>query len=150
MSGYRKMISNHIPRTWDMALRYLRCRDAYIERVYDCYIKPLNKNVMKSAKENNQEKERIIKLMFSKYEFKDTVKLEDLMLTNKTEKYHYWDKIKSWINWFKNHMAFIENTIKIEQSLYKTKSEIVDVIMTNYKINEKLARFIVNKVLSPW
>lgn len=145
MTGYRKLISDRIPIEWDMALRYVKCRGEFIERVYDRYVKPFNTNCMKSRKANKIEKERIIKrvLNHNEYSFLDAVAIDDFLHRNKLEKYKYWSAIDSWITWFENNWHNIYIYINTDEN-NTPNSVLEDKLIDKFNISSKLARFIIN------
>lgn len=147
MTGYRKMISDRIPATWDMALRWNQCRQAWIEYCYNTYLRPLNTNVMKSRKWNEAEKaKRVTEICNVKKGFANSINLDRLLQEN-SEQYTYWKKIIDWVKWFCEKMPHISNSAKNSYNIEGLrKNALAESISKQYSINVDLSIFILKRL----
>lgn len=156
MTGYKKMIRDRIPKTWDMALRYLKCKTKFIDYVYVIHVKKFNDNVMNTKKENNKSKEEIIKKVLNPtlYRFDETIKLEKLLnyssgqINHLKDEYFFWNKVNTWVKWFCKNVIYIQNFIEIEKDIEnKTKDTIVKDVSLKFGIPHDLSEFITTNLL---
>ena len=146
MSGYRKLISDRIPATWDMALRWCKCRQRYIERIYNIGIRPLNTDVMHTRKQKDDLKLEYVNRTFNtkKTKFVDTLELDRLFKDKTLEDYYSWKAIADWVDWFVKNIPYINNSISIDRNVGVPDEEIKQSLINKYKITEDLAKFIIN------
>lgn len=146
MSGYRKLISDRIPATWDVALRWCKCRQRYIERIYDLGVKPYNTDVMHSRKQKDDLKLEYVNhtLNAKKTKFIDTLELDRLFKPETLEDYYSWKKVADWVSWFTVKTPYITNSISIDRGLGVHDEDITKSLMDKYKITEDLATYFLN------
>lgn len=151
MNGYRKMISDNIPLTWDLGLRWCKCRLRWIEYVYVHYIKPYD-NDYRSKKEIKRLKSRQAKFYCGKLKnenghkltFDLTINMHTLLIRDK-EQYDYWTTIIKWVNWFSKNTLYLKSMMSNMQ--YSSDDEIADYIQTHCKLKDrKLVEFIVKNI----
>lgn len=146
MSGYRKLISDRIPATWDVALRWCKCRQRYIERIYDLGVKPYNTDVMHSRKQKDDLKLEYVNrtLNAKRTKFIDTLELDRLLRPETVEEHDSWKKVADWVNWFTVKTPYIMNSISIDRGLGVPDEDITKSLMDKYKITEDLATYFLN------
>lgn len=144
MNGFRKMISDRIPQTWDMALRWCAVRSRFIERVYNLEVKPLHsdwrpKKTRMLIASNNVKEALNPKLST----IRQTVGLTRLFSYGSREDYEYWLQVCKWVEWFSAKIIFIKSTIEIAKKNGETDDTIVNTINDRYQLHDlKLAKFI--------
>ncbi len=138
--GYRDMIRDRIPVVWDLALKYNRCKKAYVERVYRCYVKRYDNHWNKS--EIKKKKSETIKNLMNpkKSEFIDTV---DVDIIKNKEEYEYWTGIHSWVRWFARNSMFVFQEIKDLETKGKNDEEIEKELAEKFSLDTKLSEFLV-------
>ena len=147
------MISDKIPKTWDLALRWCKCRGKWINYVYDSYIKPYNSNVMKSKQENIRLKSFYTKVYTreiapkkgeNKLTFIQTIKVDDLLI-NDFEEYQFWQTVYGWVKWFADTGDYIRSSadIYLDCKGY-TIEQTAQALSKRYKVDVKLVMFIIN------
>lgn len=154
MNGFRKMISDNIPKIWDLALRWCHCRQYWIDTVYDNYIGRYNDDYRTLAKRNKlkaDEVKRITRKMKvnGKYmPFSDTVNLENLMVED-NGLYEYWSTINKWILWFEQNYSYVTSSAKIQmECMGSSVDEAAEYINKKYNMNDiKLAKYLINSTL---
>ena len=145
MNGYRKMISDRIPQVWDMTIRWCKCRNRFIEYVYDTVVRPYQTDVMHSRKEktkliSEQLKNELNPMSTS---FRETVRLTKLLTYNHTEDYNYWKTVADWNDFFATRALYIKNSCIHSRNKGATTKELIVEISERYKIDPKLAEFII-------
>lgn len=142
MTGYRKMISDRIPESWDMALRYCKCRQAWIDHIYNIHVRPLNNNVMKSRAENEKEKARRIRKLFENKSFSSTINWNKLLQENLDE-YNMWRNIDTWVSWFRSNTTYIVGSITVNYNLGVRGNDLASTIAEQFDIDIKLSTFFI-------
>ena len=145
MNGYRKMISDRIPLVWDMTIRWCKCRNRFIEYVYDNVVRPYKTDVMHSRKEkakliSKQLKDELNPMSTS---FRETVRLTKLLTYNKTEDFNYWKVVADWNDFFATRALYIKSSCIHSRSRGATTKELIVEISERYEIDPKLAEFII-------
>jgi hypothetical protein len=171
-SGYRQMLCDRMPQTLDIALRWCKAKNKWVDYVYDHFIQKYPQNERSRAvkqvlgltnyynideiimffrirgmkQSNNIPKEEL------KLSFKDTMNWEELAGRDVNE-LNNWKAINSWVVWFKCWYSYIESTVKISIKNGKVYSEICKEIEYKYLIKiedtsnrEKLSAFLVDNI----
>lgn len=148
MSGYRKLISDRIPATWDLALRWLKCRRRYIERIYNIGIARLNTDVTHTRKQNNDRKMKYVNDTFNlkKWTFKDTLELHRLNKEETLDEFNYWNKISDWVAWFAVNTPYIKDLIKSDRDKGEPEEVTINKLVEKYGIKETLANYLIEKL----
>lgn len=142
MNGYRKMISDRLPETWDMALRYLKCRQRWIDLIYKKNLAPLNTNCMCSKKENEKMKAEIVKDLY-KMSFWRATNIDGLLAFD-GDLYTYWTAVNSWITWFSKNMQYIDSNVSTAKKLDGANEEIIKSVIRRFAQPNDLVDFIYN------
>lgn len=146
------MISDNIPKTWDLALRYCKCRKLWVERIYDLHIRPYNSD-WRPLKERKRLKSIACKQYTGKTKddfgnyctFKDTTEIERILSKDKNKDlYEFWTTVNTWVMWFQKNLIYIENALNGAEGDIIAKAMYLD---ERFKIrNEKLTLFIVKQL----
>ena len=139
------MISDRIPSVWDMTIRWCKCRNRFIEYVYDNVVRPYKTDVMHSRKEkakliSKQLKDELNPMSTS---FRETVRLTKLLTYNKTEDFNYWKVVADWNDFFATRALYIKSSCIHSRSRSATTKELIVEISERYEIDPKLAEFII-------
>lgn len=145
MNGYRKMISDRIPPVWDMTIRWCKCRNRFVEYVYNNVVRPTRTDVMHTRKEKAKLVPQRIKdeLNPKLTSFREAVRLMGLLNYNKTEDYNYWKVVADWNDFFATRALYIKNSCVHLRSKGATTKELIAEISERYGIDSKLAEFII-------
>lgn len=142
-TGYREMLRNRLPDYVDLALKWCKVKELWINLVYTSQI-----NIY-ADKQERYNATRIVLGLSSKeriFKFEDSV---DWVWISEEEKERMKPAI-GWVNFFKYYFPYIENAWKINLSLGKTEQEFINELSSVYlktvseSIKEKLAEFITN------
>lgn len=147
MNGYRKMISCNIPKAWDIALRWCKCRQRWIERVYSIGVAPYNSDVMHSKKQKEELKESYVKRICNpnKTSFRDTLELDRLLNPKDIVAYNAWMNIVEWVEWFRKILPFIRNDAKFYYDRGERGDKLALLIAENYSIDINLSKHILTQ-----
>lgn len=149
MTGYRQMINDRIPGTWEMALRYCGSKQRWIDYVYKTYVGKYNNDVMHTKKEKDRIKsENIRKICNAKRPFKDTIQLEIMLTYSRKDEYDYWLSVVKWVEWFQNNLLKIENVANIAAKVDNLHGDdLIKYIDVRFSLNNlKLSSFIINEL----
>ena len=169
--GYRQMLCDRMPQTLDIALRWCKAKNKWVDHVYDNIIQ----------KHPQCERSKAVKQVLGLLDYYDSYEIimyfrtigkkqckdipkDDLKLSfNETinwqalaskdiDELNNWQAIVSWVTWFKYWYQYIENTAKISMTKGKVYSEIRKEIEDTYlskvdaPIKEKLSAFLVDNI----
>jgi hypothetical protein len=147
MKGYRKMISDNIPKTWDIALRYCKCRKKYIERIYSLYVVKYKGDVMHTlAQKKKLIEEGIHRATNSKNPFSDSLELDRLRNEKNLHLLKYWENIVSWVAWFSSNTLYIKDDAKYYYDKGVRGDELVSVIANRFDFDPKLVKHILKQI----
>lgn len=142
-TGYKEMLRNRLPDYVDLALKWCKVKELWINHVYDSQI-----NIY-ADKQERYNATRIALGLSSKeriFKFEDSI---DWVWITEEEKERLKPAI-GWINFFKTIFPYIENKWKVNLSLGKTEQEFIDELSSGYlktvndSVRNKLAVFITN------
>ena len=142
-TGYKEMLRNRLPVYADIALKWCRVKELWLNHVYNSQIN------LFSDKQDRYNATRIVLGLSSKervFKFEDSV---DWSWITEEERSRL-KPVIGWINFFKHYFPFIENTWKINLSLGRTEKEFIEELSSSYlrtvsePTRSKLAVFIVN------
>jgi hypothetical protein len=167
MGSYKAMLRDRMPQMLDLALRWCKAKDRWINYVYDNTVKKYSQNKRSIAvktvlgvkqKYKRQEiydqlryvefkpvtKEQVDKIPKSELymKFSETIDWQKLSKED-PDMYTYWKAVADWVDWFSKSHANIEDTYKHSQGWKLDKDEIVPILMAKYNINRKLTEFLI-------
>jgi hypothetical protein len=142
-TGYKEMLRNRLPDYVDLALKWCRVKELWINLVYNSQI-----NILVN-KQDRYNTTRIILGLSSKsrvFDFEDSI---DWTWISEEERARMRPAV-GWINFFKVNFPYIENKWKVNLSLGKTEQEFIEELSSGYlktvndSVRNKLAVFITN------
>lgn len=148
MNGFRKMISDNIPKMWDLALRWCNCRTAWIDYIYTTHVAPYN-NDWRDAATIKKLKAKQVRIFTSpkNTKFFDTINHDRMLLEDK-ESYESWKKIANWVQWFEKQYAYVASSAEIQMSCKGTSpDETAEYISKRYGISIKLSKYIIDSIV---
>lgn len=170
--GYRQMLCDRMPQTLDIALRYCKAKNMWIDYVYDNIIKKYPQKERSVAvkkvlglipyynideivlyfRQIGRKQSQAIPKEELKLSFKDTIMWEK-MASKDLNELQMWQSICTWVTWFKYWYSYIENAVVISMKNGKTYSEICKNIEDRFlsKLNpsiqrDKLAAYLVDNI----
>lgn len=137
-TGYREMLRDRLPKVVDMALRYNKAKERWLDHVYYSFIWIYSDNeerykATKVILGNNKKKKFFD---FHKTIDWDNLPKDDNFVQNTDgsymSQYKYWEIIESQVNWFKEHMMFIENAYDLYYNQGYSTESILEFIKLQY------------------
>ena len=143
-TSYKKMLRDRTPQVVDMALKWCKAKECWLNHVYDHFI-----NIY-AEKEMRYEATRIVLGISGKYhnfDFEKTIDWENLDDKDKES----WQSIADWVKWFQTELMVIEQTYKLYKNEYnRTELEmfIVDrhIDTEDSELAYKLVKFILDNL----
>lgn len=143
-TSYKAMLRDRTPLLVDLALKWCKAKECWINHVYDNFI-----NIY-TDKEQRYEATRITLGISGKYrnfDFEKTIAWDNL---DKDEE-KSWQTVKDWVDWFSNHATDIKNEYEKIKNIY-TRDEaemyLTDKFLAteNEAIAYKLIKFIIDSL----
>ena len=141
-TSYKTMLRDRVPLLVDLALKWCKAKECWINHVYDNFI-----NIY-TDKDQRYEATRILLGISSKYrtfDFSKTILWESL--TNEETK--TWEKVTDWVKWFQNEATIIKDEYDKNKNIYDY-SHLIEYLADNFVITNdkntayKLVEFIIN------
>ena len=167
MKGYKAMIRDRMPEMLDLALRWCKAKQRWIDYVYENVVKrePQEKRsvVVKTVLGIKQRykrqniydqiryvemkpvtKEQVNKIPKSELymKFSETINWQKLLIEDR-DMYDYWKVVSDWVDWFSKSHIPIESTYKHCVQWGMKESEIIPILMSKYNIERKLTEFLI-------
>ena len=167
MSSYKAMLRDRMPQMLDLALRWCKAKDRWINYVYDNTVKKYSKEkrstvvkIILGIKQQYKRQEIYDQIRYSELKpvtkeqvnqipkselymkFTETINWQKLSVGD-PDMYAYWKVIADWVDWFSKSYTYIEDTYKNSQGWKLDKDEIVPILMAKYNINRKLTEFLI-------
>lgn len=126
-TGYKNMLRDRVPQTVNMALKFCKVKERWLEHVYksEICVYPIK------DKQNRYATTRMI-LGISKHErnfdFHKSIDWDNITPGERT----YWARIEAWVNWFTRKYMYIKNTYDISLSCGKNEDSIKETIIHEY------------------
>lgn len=135
MKGYKGMLRDRIPLMPNLALKWCKAKDKWINHTYDNFV-----NIFKDKILRKEATQMILGVKKGYYfEFEKTIMWENL----DEDEYHYWKVISGWINWFCKMYQFVENDYKIYIGKgILSEEEIQNIICQHYSLNAKFYKYL--------
>lgn len=124
-TGYKQMLRDRTPKVVDFALKWCKCKEAWLEHVYKNYIW-----IYSSNEERNKVTRQLLGLNKNPhvFNFADTIQKDNLSDEEKT----YWEDVEKWVSWFQKQYAYIENAYCTSKTVGKDIVEIKLEIISTY------------------
>lgn len=167
MEGYKAMLKDRMPFILDLALRWCKAKQRWINYVYDNTVKkyPREKRsvVVKTIlgiKQQYKRQEIYDQLRYvelkpvTKEQVKNIPKSELYMKFHETINWQklsqedpdmcsYWQVIADWVDWFSKSYTMIEDTYKHSQQWKLDGDDIRPILMSKYNIDHKLVDYLI-------
>lgn len=143
-NGYKEMLRDRIPNTVDIALKWRKAKERWLEHVYrtEICVYPVK------DKQNRYATTRMILGISKKdriFDFHRSIDWDNISPMERT----YWANIETWVNWFIRKYMYIKNTYDISLSCGKDENSIKEIIINEYlwqlspHWRNKLANFLI-------
>lgn len=167
MNGYKEMLRDRMPLMLDLALRWCKAKERWINYAYDNVIKknPRDKRsiavkVILGIKQKWKRQEIYDQLRYVELKpvtreqvnkipksalclkFQDTINWRKLSEED-PDMYDYWKTVASWVEWFSTSHLVVENTYDHCKQWGMSDDEIVPILMSKYGIDSKLANYLI-------
>lgn len=143
--GYREMLRDRCPKVVDLALKFTKSKNAWVEHTYTHFVKIIGDKVdnesklIQKAPENKKEIVRallgIVKGKPKNFIFERSIDWDELTDTNDPKDPNtkvYWKRVTSWVNWFRTNHAYVQNTYDNSKKIGKNDLDIrVEIINTH-------------------
>ena len=126
-TGYRNMLRDRVPRMVNLALKWCKCKEKWLDHVYKNWIWMYSSKDMR----NSVTRDLLgldIHGKATKFNFEDTILWDNLT----EEETKYWKGISSWVSWFRKQYQYVENTYTVSLQAGHNISEIKLEIMQDY------------------
>lgn len=168
MKGYKQMLRDRMPKMLDLALRWTKAKQRWIDYVYDNMIK----------KYSPEQRSTIVKVIlgikqkYKRQQIYDQVKYSELkpvtleqvnsipkselymkftetidwskLLYEDADMYTYWKVVASWVNWFSVMHASIKDTYDHSKQWNMSDEEIIPILISKYEgVDKKLAKYLI-------
>lgn len=161
------MLRDRMPKILDLALRYCKAKERWIDYVYNNMVKKMSKEKRSTV----VKKILGIKQQYKRQEIYDAVKYGELkpitmeqvnsipksklymnfsetidwqkLYVEDPDMYEYWKIVASWVDWFSTSHISIQDTYDHCRSWSMSHSEIVGILMSKYGIDKKLTEFLI-------
>lgn len=143
IKGYKGMLRDRLPKTIDIALKWCKAKEKWIDHTYHNFVQFL------SDKEDRDEATRIILGISKKYREFDFHK--SIMQDNLSEEEtHYWQNVETWVNWFRVKYIYVQNeynnSLSLGLNIYTIKQKIKKNFLSslNEEWQEKLCNYLIS------
>lgn len=126
-TGYKEMLRDRCPQVVNYALKWQKAKERWINHAYNQFIKIYC---------NNEERKHTTRIIlgiakfYRNFEFDKSIDWENLTPEEET----YWKRVSSWVRWFTERYAYIENTYQISKKCGKddftTKVELINLYLS--------------------
>ena len=148
-TGYKEMLRNRLPYVVDLALKWCKAKDKWLDHVYKNFIGILlddadRKKVTRTILGINKGKPR-------HFNFHQSILWEDFSMTK--EEREYWTWVEGWVSWFRSTYGWIECKYKNLHTTEEYDEEVfIETLKRTYFANmapeeqEKIAKYIVKSL----
>lgn len=124
-TSYKDMLRNRVPKTVDLALKWCKSKNNWVDHVYEHFIHFV------ADKKIRYEITRTV-LGISDYDrnfnFHKTIEWDNIEEDEKEK----WEKVEKWVTWFEKNMIYIENSYDILKKKGCTDHAICEYILTKH------------------
>ena len=167
MNGYKQMIRDRMPLMLDLALKWCKAKERWINYVYDNVVKRYPKDkrsiVVKQIlgiKQRWKRQEIYDQLRYVEFKsvtkeqienipkaelymkFADTIDWAKLSKED-PDMYTYWQIIAGWVNWFSTTHSVAKDTYDYSKKWGMTDEDIIPILMSKYGIDRKFTDFLI-------
>jgi hypothetical protein len=142
-NGYKGMLRDRLPKTVDIALKWCKAKERWINHTYDNFIGIFSEN---KEKDNATKVILGISTRYKSFDFHKTI-----MWDNMTDlEISYWKNVESWVNWFRTNYIYIQNEVNNSLILGVEINVIKQKIKKNFlsKLNEEWQDKLCNYLIS--
>lgn len=124
-TGYKGMLRDKCPMVVDYALKWQKAKERWIDHTYTNFIK---------FYVDNDERKRATRIIlgiakfYRNFDFDKSIDWDNLT----TEEITYWQRVSSWVKWFKKEYAYIENAYQISRKCGKDEFTIKVELINGY------------------
>lgn len=121
------MLRDRVPRMVNLALKWCKCKEKWLDHVYKNWIWMYSSKDMR----NNVTRDLLGLDVHGKptnFNFEDTILWDNLT----EEETNYWKGISAWVSWFRKQYQYVENTYTVSLQTGHSISEIKLEIMQDY------------------
>lgn len=167
MNGYKAMLRDRMPLMLDLALKWCKAKERWINYVYDNVVKkyPQNKRsvVVKQIlgiKQRWKRQEIYDQLRYVEFKpvtkeqvdripkselymkFSDTIDWSTLSKED-PNMYEYWQNVSGWVDWFSTTHMQAESTYNLSKQWAMSIDDIKPILMSKYGINSKFTDYLI-------
>ena len=167
MTGYKAMIRDRMPLMLDLALRWCKAKERWINYVYDNvvsrYPKEKRSIVVKQIlgikqrwkrqeiydqiryvelKQITMEQVQNIPKSELYMKFADTINWTKLSEED-PDMYSYWEGVSDWVNWFSTMHSLAKETYEYSKKWGLSDSDIIPILMSKYGIDKKFTNYLI-------
>jgi hypothetical protein len=167
MTGYKAMLRDRMPLMLDLALKWCKAKERWINYVYDNIIKkyPQDKRslVVKQIlgiKQRWKRQEIYDQLRYVEFKpitreqvdripkselymkFTDTIDWSTLSKED-PDMYEYWRNVSGWVEWFSTTHLSAQSTYDLSKRWAMTEDDIKPILMSKYDIDSKFTDYLI-------
>ena len=167
MNGYKQMIRDRMPLMLDLALKWCKAKERWINYVYDNIVKKYPKDrrsiIVKQIlgiKQRWKRQEIYDQLRYVEFKpvtkeqvdcipkselfmkFRDTINWT-VLAEKDPNMYEYWQAVASWVEWFSTEHFNVESTYNLSKKWAVSEDEIKPILMSKYGIDSKFADYLI-------
>ena len=126
-AGYKAMIRDRVPKMVNLALKYCKCKEKWIDHVYKNWVW-----IYKDEKERDMATRKVLGLdkhgKPTKFKFEGTILWDNFS----KEEEAYWKRVSKWVSWFQTNYSYVENEYSISKAKGRDIREIKYDLMVRY------------------
>lgn len=124
-AGYKGMLRDRCPKVVNYALKWQHAKERWIDHAYANFIKFY---VEKNERYNATRIVLGIAKYYRNFDFDKSIEWNNLT----QEEAKYWKRVSSWVKWFMNEYAFVENAYTISKKIGKNEFDIKVELINSY------------------
>lgn len=121
------MLRDRVPKLVNYALKYLKCKEKWLDHVYHNWIWIYSDN-----EQRNKTTKELLGLdkkgRPTRFNFEGTILWDNLTVEEK----EYWKSVTRWVSWFQNQYSYVQNTYDVLTSTGKDIITIKTSIMQDH------------------
>lgn len=142
-NGYKGMLRDRLPKTVDIALKWCKAKERWINHTYDNFIGIFSEN---KEKDNATKVILGISTRYKSFDFHKTIMWDNMTALEIS----YWKNVESWVNWFRTNYIYIQNEVNnslvlgIEIDVIKQKIKKNFLSKLDEEWQEKLCNYLIS------